>query len=60
MAQRSKKSNPEIKLETNEAGVFAEEEVHEILDRLASLLISHWEKTHPQQSDNNPKSQQET
>jgi len=47
MPRRSTNSNPELKFETNEAGIFSEEEVQDILDRLASLLITHWEKTHP-------------
>lgn len=60
MPRRPTHSQPELKLEKNEAGIFTEEEIQEILDRLASLLISHWEKNHPRQRPPSPEPQQET
>jgi len=46
MRKRNEDNSDLLQIESVEAGTFPKEDVDAILERLASLLISSWEKDH--------------
>jgi len=60
MRKRNEDKSNLLQIESVEAGTFPKEDVNDILERLASLLISSWEKDHrsepTKESDNIPSS----
>lgn len=45
--KKSPKIDLQIELLAENAGTLSEQEIDEILNDLAAILICHWEKTHP-------------
>ena len=49
------KKDIQLQFESVEAGIFSEEEVNDILENLAALLISSWEKKNTPSDSKNKK-----